>query len=1115
MNIMRRCLFFLFALLSLVANAQRVTISPTSGRVVTLKSYGSELQANGFGGMWIHNQLPLTLVVADYSDLDKETGLLEDQANNVSETFAPDKGITLLSGTSDGIMELSLPDGYHFTGYKMTVKSDITVDEAKGIVNLEESYWNSAGTMIMQETQAGYVVYSSGSYYTSECTELESVDIGNMGDNKSATLMRTSLTKDDMGSKLYFRYGRDGAFYAMSITSLEVSFEPDDDIAINMSPTETGATGADCVELPFNTGRVDMGEVYLQEGNNGETIYGYNINNLSMMYANMLLYDEYGINSTTKQPDVNTTDETNGRKIYSYNAAYALKSGTYYIESPTFAKTQGDINIPVGYRITAAKINYNGALKKSGEEFEAVESPSYILKLYGTNKAEAVQEITINSDNVSGSISVDGLNNDAVMFVVEGTTDEALAQLTFDVTIEPLDPYIHKLDAKCTTKLKDGETESEQTLSQQFVATDFNIGGEAKMDFNIYTNGAVAGDMTFSFDNIYNSRHNETYFPGVEGMSGDGISCYNAVGSVYYKDYVKEDPHNESYNSDVAYGDKVLTAIVGDKQFMFNNNVKLSAEASTSPDNNYYEEYLFKSSNVGALGSTYRVADEEGNVVEDGGTLGNLTVGVNELENGESQEHEFYLFIADEPRYVISPATGMRHQYYAYYKGELTVKTKTYEPQTEYVKIYDKTLTTQGTMDGNAYYGVKVTTTGDTQGYLTANQIANKISDDLKDGNITVKPSDMAHLLYIDASKLSHVVHGKSSADNGSLSELRGKLAKNAFIFLPYSTTSYDNNTARQLQSGIFTSCNNVVITDKLPFYTPYDISLEAENSVTYERTYTPQSLQAGSVYSTLLLPFQLALTESKYTTSDNIELSFYKPATSNFVSNKVADNSGAVVSGNANFSTYTGSTTEPNVPYLLGMSRNEGVTTESTVYKMVQTGATIKATPTPASAMSATDCGAQTENVETATDYTMYGSYSGAQLPKAGNYYYFSGNKFYLTSNLQKHDYALVLPFRAYITSPAGSSAKSLASYFDLAIDADDIVTAISQAAVMGIEDGLTVNTSNGNISIQATDDASVSIVNIAGQSVATGQLRSGDTMQVNVAAGMYLVNGRKVIVK
>ena len=67
----------------MAAAAQTVSISPKTGNVISAASYGTESHKTNFGGVWIHNQLPMTLITSDEATI-TAAGLMKVHANNVS-----------------------------------------------------------------------------------------------------------------------------------------------------------------------------------------------------------------------------------------------------------------------------------------------------------------------------------------------------------------------------------------------------------------------------------------------------------------------------------------------------------------------------------------------------------------------------------------------------------------------------------------------------------------------------------------------------------------------------------------------------------------------------------------------------------------------------------------------------------------------------------------------------------------------------------------------------------------------------------------------------------------------------------------------------------------------
>ena len=81
--------------------AQNVTISPTSGKLLAAQTYEGEVGAGqGWSSMWRHDQLPLTMTVADDGML-SEGGQLRNPAGNI-----------YLNGTYYAIAGGANPDSY-------------------------------------------------------------------------------------------------------------------------------------------------------------------------------------------------------------------------------------------------------------------------------------------------------------------------------------------------------------------------------------------------------------------------------------------------------------------------------------------------------------------------------------------------------------------------------------------------------------------------------------------------------------------------------------------------------------------------------------------------------------------------------------------------------------------------------------------------------------------------------------------------------------------------------------------------------------------------------------------------------------------------------------------
>jgi hypothetical protein len=144
---------------------------------------------------------------------------------------------------------------------------------------------------------------------------------------------------------------------------------------------------------------------------------------------------------------------------------------------------------------------------------------------------------------------------------------------------------------------------------------------------------------------------------------------------------------------------------------------------------------------------------------------------------------------------------------------------------------------------------------------------------------------------------------------------------------------------------------------------------------------------------------------------------------------------------------------------------------------------------------------------------FTHYGSYSGKKLSKDGGWFYFAQGKFYNSKNLSyKYDKVYVYPFRAYFSHESSNGAKLMGG-FNVSFD-DDWTTGISDITAESDNSGLQIMTSHGSLSMRASAQAVVTIISASGATLYRTSLNAGETKAVNLSAGIYIVNGKKVII-
>ena len=345
-------------------------------------------------------------------------------------------------------------------------------------------------------------------------------------------------------------------------------------------------------------------------------------------------------------------------------------------------------------------------------------------------------------------------------------------------------------------------------------------------------------------------------------------------------------------------------------------------------------------------------------------------------------------------------------------------------------------------------------------------------------------------------------------------------LAANALIYLPYGSTSSDDNYAYNTiaqygQTPIFRGANNIVLTDKNPFYAKYGIQVDAAKSAIYTRKLT-KSTYTTEDYATVIMPFTIKFDEGDpgvKTDANYGKFTFLQMNTTNATSDN-AYNYGPA----AFFSKATGTQVEANTPYALHVE-NKGESEDC--FTLRQYGSNIVATPAAAksgnslfSATAITSTGNLTDKDGKPNSYSFShkGSFSGYKIPKESpKTFYFANGGFYSSAEL-KSTYTTVdlLPFRSVYEVLDGGSAKVGFLHF---IEGENNTTGIVDIQKKNYYSGIT--TGDGTITITADAAGTYRIFSAAGQNANTVVLKAGETRTVNVPAGVYLVNGVKVLVK
>ena len=176
--------------------------------------------------------------------------------------------------------------------------------------------------------------------------------------------------------------------------------------------------------------------------------------------------------------------------------------------------------------------------------------------------------------------------------------------------------------------------------------------------------------------------------------------------------------------------------------------------------------------------------------------------------------------------------------------------------------------------------------------------------------------------------------------------------AANCLIFLPKGHSAPNNNVAYMMEDGTsFKAANNIVLTDKQPFYSPYDIQVDVAKYAMYTRKLTYSTYDKDEL-AMVMLPFALTLGSNGYHSNpsvvvNNVEL----PAGQNSFEVKMM-NSAALTDpasevghdyGVAYFAPVSGEKTAANRPYMVKVDK--GTVQGEPSFVAIEKGAYIQAT--------------------------------------------------------------------------------------------------------------------------------------------------------------------------
>ena len=777
----------------------------------------------------------------------------------------------------------------------------------------------------------------------------------------------------------------------------------------------------------------------------------------------------YIANGTTNSDEANGFTITNGHVMYG-DLTLSITGN----ERARFMSEEGYYNNFASW-ITVSSSTTNPAFTPS----------NFQLSLYGKNGADAVSTVSVNSSNKNVTAEVDGLNNDAVKFTISGLTEGTKALITYNLTMEQLNPFINTLDIVCHSSKSEG-----LKITQQFTSNDFQVAGG---QFLFYIPSDFVGESNkckFTFENLTSKYMDDTYGKGTTGNARNYL-----VKSPYYNEYGDGKQYTASGNEPAA--DKVRTSMCGNVPYKYNNAADLEASGATATASTL-EEYPYTEARYLAQGGSF---------TED------IEIRVNDPAK------ECYLMMGDETRYNIAPTTAMEHRYYAYYLMDIQLLVKDYDAECQLKELY--TITFYGEEEEKPMYGgtfeaYETGHSGDPgylipsdKAYLTVNMMVKALLDALKE-----KKAETNQVLYLDYTNLySVLVESKER-----MAEMKNQLNPNCLIFFPVRTVYNEDNYVQKTMSGGFRACRNIVLTDKQPFYSPYNISVPTENYAAYTRKITHE-MNGKATLATLVLPFSIALSDGVHA-NDFCSLRLYQMQSENgLAADQEEGANGKDFMGLAKFNPVDDELTQPNTPYLVAVER--AAPGEDVTFEIQQYGSDVSATVAPETVAGNYMNADYTFTGEIATGtingaahtFKHYGSYSGKKLKKDGGWFYFAQGKFYNSKNLSyRFDNVYVYPFRAYFAHEASNGAKLMRG-FNVTFD-DLLVTGIGSVTKEADRSGVQLTAGHGALGIKAYETVNVVVYSATGATMFRSTLTAGESKTVALSPGIYVVNGKKVII-
>ena len=785
----------------------------------------------------------------------------------------------------------------------------------------------------------------------------------------------------------------------------------------------------------------------------GSSKSGYTIKNGNYYLTTGL---ELSTNSSTW-----SYNSSNG--FYYTTSSYGSSTTNYLTYGASWTTSTSSGNIKLQTKTTASTTSYTGG--------------DFTASVYGTDGNTATQTVSVSDEATLQSVTLSGLNNDAVKFSISGLANGANALYNVTLKLLPLNPELQNLSV--ATKLEDGEVTGASSYAPENYA--FNGGDGVTV---VVPSNEKDSEHTLVFQDAYNENRTQWYTTGSNTSAGTAdYSNYFLVNSTADNGGTSDVALN--VNSTRYPTDRTTATQAGTAKLVATNIAEVDGGTATT-----LQDKAFSKTDASYKNAT---------VTPDATTAST-----------------YYIYTADVPTYTLL-TSGTKHIDYRYYTLVVSCKSVSEEPTATVLPIYTSTLKgrnhkntgilADSDKDGSDikadtktnFYGVKVTINNQQFGYLTSQQVVDAVKAAVKQRYGETCDS-LRGMLYLDLSSLKSVDYDQFDAD------FHNSTADNCLYFMypGFHRAGITNAIAKvSAKSNKFKAVSDIKIYDQQPFFTPYDFTTDTYSAI-YEREGTANNDGEAKDKVTkmaVVLPFDVQLDENGHmmTASDQTDddITYYTLTGTGQVDHVSTEGDHAEITFGFTKTAVTTGKAEANKPYYVESSSEKGFS-----YKVLN--ASFAASGNVDTDEAKHEPTALTNGM--GDKFTATGTYAGEVISKGNSKWYFAKDLFWKSGALSQYQKFNVRPFRAYFTlSDNTTEAKAIA------VDASEL-TGISEVTANSLLD---ITANHGTITLKAQADTRFAVYTVAGQVVAAGQIAAGETRTVNVQQGVYIVNDKKTVVK